>query len=174
MAMADLQAATQATIAALRLRQGLFHAEFMLCADRIVPLDVAARGGGVLIYRRVIPHVSGVDVNRAMIDLAMGQRPLIAPQKDKRCANIEFLRMPAGRFDGVLNLALAAAAPDVAAIVFNVTPGDDVGALDDKDQRPGYILALSDSSSNAIAACERARALMRVRMQGVSQPVALT
>ena len=174
MAMADLQAATQATIAALRLRQGLFHAEFMLCADRIVPLDVAARGGGVLIYRRVIPHVSGVDVNRAMIDLAMGQRPLIAPQKDKRCANIEFLRMPAGRFDGVLNLALAAAAPDVAAIVFNVTPGDDVGALDDKDQRPGYILALSDSSSAAIAACERARALMRVRMQGVSQPVALT
>ena len=171
---ADLQVVCQATLAALGLRHGLFHAEFMACADGIVPIDVAARGGGVLIYGQVIPHVSGVDVNRAMIDLAMGQRPVIAPLATRRCANIEFLRMPAGRVEGVLNVAQAAAVADVAAIVFNVAPGDQVGAIDDKDQRPGYIVALSDASRAAIAACAQARALLRVRMQGVDQPMALS
>lgn len=109
-----------------------------------------------------------------LIDLAMGQRPLIAPRAHKRCANIEFLRVPAGRFGGVLNVAQAAAVADVAAIVFNVSPGDAVGALDDKDQRPGYILALSDTSVASFAACERARGLKRVCMQGVSQPMVLS
>ncbi len=171
-ALTELQQVTQNTITALGLRQGVFHAEMMLCADRIVPIDVAARGGGVLIYRHVLPHVSGVDVNRAMIELAMGQRPRIAPRADRRTANIEFLRLPAGRLEAVLGLAQASAVSDVAAIVFNVKPGDDVGPIYDKDQRPGYIVALSDSSQAAITACAHAKALLQVRMQGLEQPVA--
>lgn len=170
----DLQQVTQHTITALGLQQGVFHAEMMVCADRIVPIDVAARGGGVLIYRHVLPHVSGVDVNRAMIELAMGQRPRIVPRADRRVANIEFLRLPAGRVEAVLGLVQASAVAEIAAIVFNAKPGDDVGPIHDKDQRPGYILALSDSSHAAITACERAKALLRVRMQGVDAPVAMS
>ena len=172
--MVDIQSVTQSTIAALGLRNGLFHAEFIAGPDRIVPIDVAARGGGVLIYRHVLPHVSGVDVNRAMIELAMGQRPQISPLPIRRCANIEFLRMPAGRFEAMCHVDQASAVADVAAIVFNVAPGDAVGAVNDKDQRPGYVVALSDSSSAAIAACTSAKAMMRVRIQGIDTALPLT
>jgi biotin carboxylase len=169
--LAQLQRVTQDTMSALGLEQGVFHAEFMSCKDRIVPIDVAARGGGVLIYRQVIPHVSGVDVNRAMIELAMGRKPPITPRADRRCANIEFLRMPVGRFSAVLGVDEASAVEGVAAIVFNVKPGDLVGPIEDKDQRPGYIVALCDSSAAAIQACERAKARLRVCLHGVDEPV---
>jgi biotin carboxylase len=172
--LAQLQRVTQDTISALGLEQGVFHAELMACSDRIVPIDVAARGGGVLIYRQVIPHVSGVNVNRAMIELDMGGKPVITPQADSRCANIEFLRLPAGRFSEVLGLREASAVEGVAAFVFNVKPGDLVGPIEDKDQRPGYIVALCDSSAAAIDACERARGLLRVRLQGVDEPVKMS
>lgn len=170
----QLQGVTQDTMSALGLQQGVFHAEFMACHDRIVPIDVAARGGGVLIYRRVIPHVSGVDVNRAMIEWAMGGKPAITPRADRRCANIEFLRMPAGRVSAVLGVDEASAVEGVAAIVFNVKPGDLVGPIKDKDQRPGYIVALGDSSAVAIEACERAMALLRVCLEGVDGPMELS
>jgi biotin carboxylase len=167
----QLQRVTQDTISALGLEQGVFHAELMACDDRIVPIDVAARGGGVLIYRHVIPHVSGVNVNRAMIELAMGGKPVITPRADRRCANIEFLRMPPGRFSTVLGVSEASAIEGVAAIVFNVKPGDLVGPIEDKDQRPGYIVSLCDSSAAAIDACQRAKAVLRVCLKGADAPV---
>lgn len=92
----------------------------------------------------------------------------------RRCANIEFLRMPAGRFEAMCHVDQASAVADVAAIVFNVAPGDAVGAVNDKDQRPGYVVALSDSSSAAVAACTSAKAMMRVRIQGIDTALPLT
>ena len=169
-----LQQVCQSTIAALGLRQGVFHAEFMVCPDRIVPIDIAARGGGVLIYRHVVPHVSGVDVNRAMIDLAMGGSPVTSPRATRGCANIEFLRMPMGHLDAVLHAEQARAVEGVSAVVFNIAPGEAVGPLNDKDQRPGYIVALGETSQATITACEQARALLRVRMRDAAEPVTLS
>ena len=170
----ELHRVCQSTIAALGLQQGVFHAEFMACPDRIVPIDIAARGGGVLIYRHVVPHVSGVDVNRAMIDLAMGESPVVSPRAARRCANIEFLRMPMGRLDVVFHAEQARAVEGVAAVVFNIAPGEPIGPIDDKDQRPGYIVALGETSQTTISACEQARALLRVRMQDTAELVPLS
>ena len=50
-----------------------------------------------MIYTHVVPHVSGVDANRAMIRLAMGEAIEVAPLATPRAADIEFLRMPPGR-----------------------------------------------------------------------------
>ena len=109
-----------------------------------------------------------------MIELAMGQRPRITPRAQRQVANIEFLRMPAGRVESVLGVPQASAVADVAAIMFNVKPGDEVGPIEDKDQRPGYIVALSQTSPAAVSACEQAKALLRVCMQGKDQPLPLS
>lgn len=104
---------------------------------------------------------------------AMGYRVLVTDMHRERPAHaIADLHEVVDITD--LEATLAAAVPDVAAIVFNVAPGDAVGTIDDKDQRPGYILALSDASLTAIAACEQARGLMQVCMRGVNQPMALS
>lgn len=169
-----LRSCCESTLQALGLASGLFHAEFIVRDGRPIPIDIAARGGGVHIYRVVVPHVSGVDANRAAIELALGQRPRVNPRPVPRCANIEFLRMPEGQLEAVEGIDAARAVPGIAAVVLNVSPGDRLVAPANKDQRPGYIVALADRSDAAIEACLRAKSLIGVRMDGVARTISVT
>lgn len=160
-----------ATVAALGIRQGVVHAEFIVQGGAVVPIDVAARGGGVMIYRLVIPHVSGVDVNRAVIEQCVGDRPDVRPRRPPRCACIEFFRLPPGRLDAWQGVDDARAVPGVAALVLNIDGGHVVGALSDKDRRPGYIVALGNSSAEVLATALAAKARLGALMRGHREPI---
>jgi biotin carboxylase len=170
---ARIGAAAGRALAALGLKNGVFHAEFFLDGEAVTPIDVAARGGGCMIYTHVVPHVSGVDANRAMIRLAMGEAIEVAPLATPRAADIEFLRMPPGRLCEIRGAAEAAAVPGVAAVHFNVAAGDVVGPLGHKDHRPGYVVALADTAAQAVAAALQAKATIGVVMAGAAAPVAV-
>ena len=141
-------------VSALGLRQGPFHAEFIVEGERVVPIDFAARGGGVAIYQRAAPHVSGVDLMAASIALALGQRPAVQPA-ERRGACIEFLQLPPGRHDLGGGRAAAARLPGVAAVHLAGAGPVAGGTPRHKDERPGWVLALADDTETAIA---RARA----------------
>jgi len=152
------------TVTALGLLNGVFHAEFIIHGDEVVPIDIAARGGGVMIYSHVIPYISGVNANREMIQLAAGESIAIKPQPIPRAANIEFIRLPPGRISEIIGIEAAAAVPGIAAIHFNLGIGEQVGALEHKDRRPGYVVALADTASEVIDIALRAKSLISVRM----------
>jgi carbamoyl-phosphate synthase large subunit len=154
------------TLVALGLMSGVSHAEYMVVGSEIVPLDVAARGGGVRIYTHVLPHVSGIDANRAMISYAMGRVLTISPAAEFKAATIDFFRMPAGKLIALEGVERAAAIPGIAAVHLNVHVGDVIGALHDKDDRPGFVVALGETLTQAV---ERARAAVnciQVRIAG--------
>lgn len=163
---ATIRDACQHVVAVLGLLQGVVHAEFIVDGNSITPIDVAARGGGVQIYRRVIPHVSGVDVNRAVIEQCVGLSPKARPLDQRRCACIEFFRLPPGRLDAWHGVDRARAVPGVATVTLNVAPGDLVGALADKDRRPGYVIALGDSTAEVLASVTEAKARIAATMNG--------
>jgi biotin carboxylase len=133
----------------LGVRQGLVHAEFIVGARGPVPIDAAARGGGVLIYPLVLPHVSGVDAMRTAILQALGLPAPIEPRRTPRAAHIEFLRGAPGRLHALGGVDAARAMPGVVAVHFNYQIGDLVGALADKDARLGYVVALADNEDDA-------------------------
>lgn len=161
-----IQTTTRRVMSALGLFNGVFHAEFILSGDDIVPIDIAARGGGVMIYSHVIPHVSGVDANQAMIRMAMGESVSIQPRALPKAANIEFMRMPEGKLSRIMGVEAAAAIPGVAAVHFNVQVGDQIGLLGYKDHRPGYVLALADTGAQAIDISLAAKSQISVLMAG--------
>lgn len=169
-----IRLATGATLSALGLQDGVFHAEFVLSGEDVVPIDIAARGGGVMIYTHVVPHVSGVNVNQAMIAQALGEPLRIDPLPVPRAANIEFFSMPRGKIAEIAGAAAAAAVPGVAAIHFNLQPGDEVGPLEDKDCRPGYVVSLANTAAEVIAIARHAVSLIRVRMDGRGEFVSIT
>ncbi|EXI73313.1 MAG TPA: ATP-grasp domain-containing protein [Candidatus Accumulibacter phosphatis] len=171
---ARIRAATGATLSTLGLRDGVFHAEFMLSGEHVVPIDIAARGGGVMIYTHVVPHVSGVNVNQAMIERALGEPVQISPLPDPRAANIEFFTMPRGRIAEIAGTDAAAAVPGVAAVHFNLQVGDQVGPLEHKDRRPGYVVTLANTAAEVIAIGRQAVSLIQVRMDGRSEFVSIT
>ncbi len=168
-----IQSATCRTVTALGLLNGVFHAEFILHAHEVVPIDITARGGGVMIYSHVIPHISGVNANREMIQWAIGESIAINPRPIRRAANIEFIRMPPGRISEIIGNDAAGAVPGVAAIHFNLEIGEQVGALEHKDCRPGYVVALADTASEVIEISLRAKSLISVRMDDGKDPVAI-
>jgi len=158
-----------ATLSVLGLQNGVFHGEFMLSGEHVVPIDIAARGGGVMIYTHVLPHVSGVSVNRVMIGQVLGEPVRIDPLAVRRAASIEFFTMPRGTIAEIRGADAAAAVPGVAAVHFNQQAGDEVGPLEHKDRRPGYVVSLADTAAEVIDIARRAISLLRVRMAGVSE-----
>ncbi len=161
-----VEPANRSVIAALGLRSGIFHAEYMLSGEDVVPIDVAARGGGVMIYRHVLPHVSGVDAMATMIRLAMGEPVQVQPSPTRRGASIDFLRMPEGRLVRIVGAEAAAQERGIAALHLGVVAGDRIGPLLHKDDRPGFIVALAETSDAAVQCAERAKVHLRVVMDG--------
>jgi len=172
-----LAPATQRVIAAMGLRNGVFHAEFKLDGTQVVPLDVAARGGGVHIYSTVLPHVSGIDAIATTVGLCLGQTPALdahfiaSPKRLGAC--IEFFRTPAGTVQAIEGIEQAQRIAGVAVVQVNVEAGQMVGQLLQKDDRPGYIVTLADDHETAIEIATRAKACLGVRMAGqpTAQPV---
>lgn len=155
------------------LTRGVFHVEYIV-DGRLGPtvIDLAARGGGVMIYSRVLPHVSGVDAIEASILLALGL-PAHTAATRRRAACIEFFRLPEGIFGELLGVEQALGEPGIAAVHLSRAPGDQVGVLRHKDDRPGFVVALADGESEALAAASRAVGHLRVQMAGAqaAQPV---
>lgn len=160
--LSRLEDSNRRLLQALGVQQGLVHAEFVLTQAHAVPIDVAARGGGVHIYPLVLPHVSGVDAMACAIDLALGRPVDVQPLQRGPGANIEFLRCGAGRVESIQGLADAAALPGVALVHLNRQAGQDVGALADKDQRLGHVVTLAADAADAVRAGARAARLIRV------------
>jgi biotin carboxylase len=159
-ARAAIERCNAALIAAVGLRQGLTHAEYIVTDDAVLPIDLAARGGGVMIHPLVLSHLAGADIGRAVIGLALGQAPQLPPAP-RRAANIEFLRAPPGRIATIEGADAARACSGVAAVHLNLRPGDTVGGLEHKDQRLGFVVTLADTAADAVAQGERAAALIR-------------
>jgi biotin carboxylase len=166
----QIEAVNRRTLTALGLRSGVFHAEYILSGEDVIPIDIAARGGGCMIYTHVLPQVSGVDANRAMIALAMGERPSILPTQ-RKAANIEFFGMPEGVLAAIEGGDEAARQPGVLGMHFNLAVGDRIGPLRKKDDRPGYIVAGGDTAGAAIVATLTAKSCLRVRMGGDDRPL---
>ena len=155
----QLAPTVQAVVRAVGLTQGVFHAELLASPQRVVPIDFAARGGGVMIHHHVVEHVCGTSPIDLAIDAALGHAARPALQA-RRGASIRFLQAPRGLLRAVSGVAEAAALPGVAAVHIAVEPGSPVGALQDKEDRPGFVVALADDTAEARAIADRACGLL--------------
>lgn len=145
-------------------KNGIFHAEFLIERDRAVLIDLAARGGGVMIYSHVLKTVTGIDPVEAAIRTALGEHALLRVQQ-RRAACIDFLQAPAGQLvREVIGLERARARPGVLAVHLGIEVGESVSDLIDKDARPGFVIGVGDDEAAAIAAASSARSDLAFRL----------
>lgn len=165
-----IQRINQTLLSAMGLHWGIAHAEYILHDGEITPIDIAARGGGCMIYTHILPYISAVDANLEMIKLAVGNRPTIAPSKPK-AGNIEFFHIGEGLIESWHGLEDAFNTKGVLGIHFNMGPGDMVPRLKNKDQRAGYIVAGATNTIEAISASLTAKSKISARMRGYEQNI---
>jgi biotin carboxylase len=69
----------------LNYRNGPGHAEIILMEDgQVGMVEVAARGGGFMIFDEMIPRSSGVDINRLTIESELGKDVKVPKRKDNK------------------------------------------------------------------------------------------
>lgn len=79
------------------LKQGITHGEYILCGDDVILLEIAARGGGVFISSDLINLQTGLDTEKYLLDIAVGNADCIPEftQKNRSCCYISFF-LPEG------------------------------------------------------------------------------
>lgn len=162
-----LEPVMSSLLAAASLDFGLFHAELIVDGQAVVPIDLAARGGGVMIYTHALQAISGVDAVGAAVRAAVGWEPQIQV-KYRRAGRVEFLRLPAGTVESVVGVERACDVPGVVAVHLAVKPGDRIGPMACKDDRPGFIVAAADDEDGLTSVIRSARSALAARMVGES------
>ncbi len=81
----------------LNYRSGPGHAEIILKEDgKVGMVEVAARGGGFLIFDEMIPRTSGVDINRLTIESELG-RDVKIPTRENNKSILRFIESRKGK-----------------------------------------------------------------------------
>ncbi|MFX1314073.1 MAG: hypothetical protein ACFFHD_15915, partial [Promethearchaeota archaeon] len=66
--------ATQKIVEAIKINFGFIHAEYIIDNNLNKPflIEIANRGGGVHISNKILPKITGIDLQKKYIELAMG------------------------------------------------------------------------------------------------------
>lgn len=98
------------------LKQGITHSEFIMDGDEIYLLEAAARGGGVFISSDLISLATGLNTERFLIELALGERDTLPkvqrPEERGVCGYMAFF-LPQGIVTAVEGVEAVKALPYV-------------------------------------------------------------
>jgi biotin carboxylase len=141
-------------VAGLGIRSGLTHSEYIVDAkERCFLVETANRGGGVLTSALIVPHMSGVDLNRLLISNALGRDFAVVPTPRKGICLLTFFVLKPGQVAEVKGLDAARNLPGVLFLRLLIKPGDVLTRPKSGAGRHGFaILEASDT-----AALERLR-----------------
>lgn len=144
-----------AAYAAIGYRQGPGHAEVILGLDNSVGLiEVAGRGGGFMVFDRLVPAISGFNIARATALQAVGL-PVDAISHERKSAVLRFFPSRPGLLLNVEGIDEACKIHGVEAESF-VKAGDRLQSAMADGDRLGYILAVGSSPEVAQALADRA------------------
>ena len=142
-------------VAALDHRNGVFHCECLVNSEDVFLLECAARGGGGLVFSRIVEAVSGVCMPSALLQILFDEDVDIKPQY-QRGACYKFFGPPPGVFRGIQGLDEARFMSGILDIEFAMAPGSIVEPVEQDADRPGLVVSTGATRDEAIANADRA------------------
>jgi biotin carboxylase len=158
----QIHGAVQAGLTALDLTWCAFHAEIKVSSKGAQLIEIGARLGGDRISTHLTPLSTGVNLVRAAILLALGERPQ-CPRIWDRAACVRYFDVQrAGTLKDVLGLRRLYEIPGVE-VIYPASERDGmlrigfaVGEVRSSLDRYGHVLYSAATRSEAIARCELA------------------
>lgn len=138
-------------IAAIGIDNSASHAELKLTKNGPRLVEIGARLGGDFISSCLVTSSCGVDMDRAAIQVALGQLPGLEKKWNKYSC-IKYAQLPAG--ERVVRVGLwqeLLEKPDVVFAHVNINPGDTVPAITQSKDRPGFVIVESNSRQAALS-----------------------
>ena len=154
----------KAAVLAVGISDGPAHVEIMVTENGPKMVELGARMGGDCITTHLVPLSTGIDMIKATMDIACGNKPDIIPKWQKGSA-IRFFRTPCGVIENITGTDEARDIPGVQEIAFTKQIGDTVGDIGSSTDRVGYVIAQADTAEQAVAICEKAIKAVTITIQ---------
>ena len=146
---------------AIGIKNSATHVEIMLTCDGPKIVELGARMGGDLIGSQLVQLSTGVDMTRAAIELALGQRPMVERHVAPASATV-FLLAKSGIITEIYGIESAKELPGIEDVYFFFGVGDRVYSLKTGSDRIAQVVAVADTPEEALARCEKALSMIEI------------
>lgn len=153
---------TLRVIEALGLDNCAGFLEIMVTTSGCKVIEVAGRLSGLA--ENLIQVATGIDVTKAVIDIAMGREPNVKPAYNRAVAQLYIHPGKNGVIESISGIKAAEQAPGVQYVTLWVAPGDRVMPLSDNYARIGRLAAAGETRHKAITRAEYAMGLLRFQI----------
>jgi biotin carboxylase len=160
----EILAVFERAIDALDFDNAPIHAEIMLTAEGPRIVEIAGRGPGFKVFTDIIPRVTGLDVVKANIELALGEQPVLA-KNENRAAVLKFIEGSNGIYEKTVGLEEARNLPAVSEIEIYPTAGSPISALRSGSDRLGHIITYAPTRDGALQAVSQCEACLDIRIK---------
>ena len=150
-----------AGIAALGIDESAGHTEIKVTPRGCRIVEIGARQGGDFMGTHMTPFSVGVDMNRAVVQIATGSHPQISPRTGRAIA-VRYLLPKPGVVQSVFIPPDVLLDPDLVDAVVYVHPGDHIPQVRSSLDRAGHVLALGDDTASAIQRAKRLAQAIRI------------
>jgi biotin carboxylase len=142
-------------VLALGIDNGPAHVEIMLTKTGPKIIEVGARLGGDFISTYLVPLSTGIDMVKAVINLACGEEVDLKPKFNK-ASSIQYITAEQGYIKEINGLELARELSGVVEVEMLKTVGEQSVEICNSLDRLGYVIAQGSTPIEAIKICEGA------------------
>jgi biotin carboxylase len=151
------------------LKFGVTHSEYIVEKDteEIYLVEVAARGGGINTSSDIIPAATGIEVNRLLLDIAVGYKDEIVIGKiDDNVAGYLCFSLPKGIVRSIKGIEAVRSLPNVyKSLLDSLYIGMETKEMTDKSMRIGPIIIKGKSMEECEDAIAEVKRLLEVNVE---------
>ncbi len=146
------------------INQGPAHVEIMVTSRGPVMIELGARMGGDNITTALVPLSTGIDMVKATIEVAMGNKPDIEPKFHLGSA-IRYIDALEGMIAGIEGVDAAKQMPNVKDVIMTKAVGEPSTPIHCSNDRIGSVIAQAATADDAVRACEEAKRTIKIEIE---------
>lgn len=146
------------------INQGPTHVEMMVTSRGPVMIELGARMGGDNITTALVPLSTGIDMVKATIEVAMGNKPDIEPIFHLGSA-IRYIDAPEGVIASIDGVDAAEQMPSVKKVIMTKAVGEPSTPIHCSNDRIGSVIAQAATADDAVRACEEAMRTIKIEIE---------
>lgn len=150
-------------VKAVGIKNGPAHVEIMLTEQGPKIIELGARMGGDFISTHLVPLSTGIDMVKAVINLACGEDIDLNPRFN-RASSIQYISGDEGIIKSIEGLDLAKKIKGIFEVKMLKNIGEESREICNSLDRLGYVIAEGSSVLDAISACEKACACIKLQI----------
>ena len=140
---------------AIGINDGPSHTEIIVTKEVPKIVELGARLGGDCITTHLVPLSTGVDMVKACIKIALGEKPEIETKFEKAAA-IRYFNQHAGVINSIEGLEKARSIEGVQQVTVVHGIGEKITEINSSGSRMGFVISQDTNVKSAIATCNMA------------------